>query len=221
MTPPRIEQPALVFVTDCQRLSPDGPAIEDTVRQAVAGGVSIVQLREKALERPELLRLGARIRDAIGIGAMLFVNGDVEAARALEAEGIHIPSYGPTIRDVRRRLGGDIIVSLAAHSVDGARRAADEGADMIQIGTLFASRSHPDGRTLGLDALREACAAVAPLPVIAIGGITADTAGEAIAAGAAGVAVISAIVDAHDPREAAAELRAAIAAVRPATAGGG
>lgn len=220
MTRPEIARPALVFVTDTQRLSPDGPAPEDIARQAVAGGVSIVQLREKTMERPSLLDLGARLRDAIGIGAMLFVNGDIEAARALEADGIHIPSYGPTIRDVRRRLGNDIIVSLAVHSIDGAARAVREGADVIQIGTLFPSRSHAGGRTLGIDALREACAAVAPVPVIAIGGITADNAGEAIAAGAAGVAVISAIQGAHDPRAAAAELRAAIAAGSPTATGG-
>lgn len=220
MTRREITRPALVLVTDAQRLSPDGPALEDIARQAVAGGVTIVQLREKTLERPDLIATGTRLRDAIGIGAMLFVNGDVEAARALNAEGIHIPSYGPTIRDVRRRLGGDIIVSLAVHSIDGAERAAREGADVIQIGTLFPSRSHADGRTLGLDALREACAAVAPVPVIAIGGITAANAGDAIAAGAAGVAVIGAILDAHDPRAAAAEIYTAIAAPRAATTGG-
>lgn len=224
MTRPEIARPALVLVTDTQRLSPDGPAIEDIVRQAVAGGVSIVQLREKAMDWPALLALGTRIRDAIGIEAMLFVNGDIEAARALNADGIHLPSYGQTIRDVRRRLGNDIIVSLAVHSIDGATRAVREGADGIQIGTLFASPSHADGRTLGLDALREACAAVVPVPVIAIGGISAANAGDAIAVGAAGVAVISAILDAHDSRVAAAELRAAIdasaGAPHAATTGG-
>ena len=209
-----------MLVTDTARLSADGPAIEDIVRGAVAGGVSIVQIREKMLARPDLIAAGMRVRDAIGDRAMLFVNSDIEAARALDADGIHIPSYGATIRDVRRRLGRNIIVSLAVHSVDGAVMAAREGADVIQIGTLFASRSHPDGRTLGLDALREACAAVAPaamaspVPVIAIGGIDATNAGDAIAAGAAGVAVISAILGAHGPRAAAGGLREALGAGR-------
>lgn len=209
-----IVRPALVLVTDAARLRSRGRDLAEIVDDAVSGGVSIVQLREKDLQTPDLVALGTRVRDAIGGRAMFFVNGDVEAARALKADGIHIPSYGGTIRDVRRCLGSEILVSLAVHSIEGARRAEAEGADVIQIGTLFASSTHPHGRTLGVDALRDVCAAVSP-PVIAIGGIDETNAADAIAAGAAGVAVISAILDAPDARSAAARLRSTIGAPVP------
>jgi len=95
------------------------------------------------------------------------------------------------------------------HSVAAARQAEDEGADMVIAGTVFASKSHPGGATIGIDGLRAICEAVS-IPVIGIGGITAENAGDVIRAGAKGVAVISAIVDAVDPRAAATALRRAI-----------
>lgn len=209
-----LTRPALVLVTDAQRL-PSHRDLAEIVSAAVDGGVTIVQLREKNIPPPELLALATRVRDAIAGRALFFVNGDLDVARALNADGVHLQSSGTTIRDVRRRLGDKILISLAVHSIDGARRAQEDGADIIQIGTVFPSPTHPDAPTLGLDALRDACAAVAA-PVIAIGGITAANAVGVMDAGAAGVAVISAILDAPDARGAAAALHAALGARLPA-----
>ncbi len=210
----RLTRPALVLVTDAQRLGGHRDIVE-IVSAAVDGGVTIVQLREKHLAPTELLALATRVRDAIAGRALFFVNSDIEVARALDADGIHLPSSGATVRDVRRRLGDKALISLAVHSADGARRAQDDGADIIQIGAVFPSPTHPGAPTLGLDRLHDACAAVT-VPVIAIGGISAANAPGVIAAGAAGVAVISAILDAPDARTAAAALRAALGARLPA-----
>ena len=95
--------------------------------------------------------------------------------------------------------------------MEAALDAEQRGADMLVLGTVFASKSHPGGPTIGLDGVRAVCAAVR-VPVIGIGGITAQNAGEVMSAGAAGVGVISAIFDAPDPQAAASELRAAIRA---------
>ncbi|MBI5288679.1 MAG: thiamine phosphate synthase [Chloroflexi bacterium] len=208
---PTLPFPALVLVTDGARLRWRQPPAEldDIVREAVLGGVNVVQLREKHLSTPDLIALGLRVRDAIAGRALLFVNGDLDAARALAADGIHLPSYGPTIRDVRATLGDGPLVSLAVHSNEQAIAAEHEGADLLQLGTAFETASKPGIRPLGIEGVRAVCASV-KLPVIAIGGVTADNARALLEAGARGVAVMGAIMDAVDPRAATAAIRQAI-----------
>lgn len=208
MVTPELPRPALVLVTDSARLR--DRALEDVVREAVLGGVSVVQLREKAMPHAALVALGARVRDAIAGRALFFVNGDVDAAVALVADGVHVPEDGPAIAGVRARVGGGVLISRAAHSVDAAVRAERDGADIVQLGTTFETASKPGRAAIGVEGVRAVCATVR-VPVIAIGGITAANAGGVLCAGAAGVAVIGAIFDADDPRSAAAALRAAVA----------
>ena len=143
---------------------------------------------------------------AIAGRALLFVNSDVAAAVEIGADGVHFPeslAAGsiPT---------GSLLVSRAAHSIEAAVAAQRAGADLIQLGTVFETRSHPGVPTVGVEGVREVCERAAT-PVIAIGGITAANAAELMRAGAAGVAVIGAIFDADDPRAAAAGLRLALA----------
>ena len=206
----RRAEPALVLVTDAARLrGRAGRPVWDLaaiVSEAVAGGVNVVQLRERELSHHELVALGRRVRDAIAGRALLFVNGDVAAAMEIGADGVHFPEHA--LSD--DAATGALLVSRAVHSVEAAVAAQRAGADLIQLGTVFETRSHPGVPTLGVDGLREACERVA-VPVIAIGGITAANAADVTRAGAAGVAVIGAIFDADDPRAAAAELRAALA----------
>ena len=141
----------------------------------------------------------------------------------LRADAIHLPSNGPTIRAVRAELGDSTLISRAVHGAEEAVRAQDEGADFIVLGTVFETASKPGVRPIGLDAVCEVCARVR-IPVIAIGGIDASNAAAVLRAGAAGIAVIGAVMDAHDPRAAASELRTAIDGVRihePPAAGAG
>lgn len=206
--------PALVLVTDSSRRPPHvdtgGEAwLDDVVREAVLGGVNVVQLREKSLPHGELIALGLHVRDAIAGRALLFVNGDIEAALALGADGVHLPEDGPDIAAVRARAGEALLISRAVHSAGAAARAEASGADIAQFGTVFETASKPGASAAGLDALREVCAAVR-IPVVAIGGIAAGNAASVLHAGAAGIAVIGAIFDASGPRAAAASLREAI-----------
>lgn len=212
---PSLPRPALVLVTDRRRAESTRRALEHVVADAVTGGVDIVQLREKDLATGELITLGTRVRDAIAGRALLFVNGDTDAALALGAEGLHMPSGARDLATARARIGAGMLLSVAAHSLDEARRAAAAGAGVVQLGTAFASASHPGATPLGLDAVRAVCAELA-VPVIAIGGVTAGNAASLIQAGAAGVAVIGAIFDAPDARVAASALRRAIALRAPA-----
>ncbi|MHB8684785.1 MAG: thiamine phosphate synthase [Dehalococcoidia bacterium] len=200
-------------MTDSSRLR--GRTLADVVRAAVEGGVTAVQLRDKTAPHEALLRDGAALREAIGGRALFFVNGDVDVAVALGADGVHLPEDGAPTTDVRARVGDAMLISRAVHSVEAALRAEREGADIVQAGTLFQTASKPGARTLGIDGLRAVCAEVR-IPVIAIGGVTAANAGRAIEAGAAGVAVIGAIFDADDPAAAARALREAVDAAKPA-----
>jgi thiamine-phosphate pyrophosphorylase len=205
--------PALELVTDTTRrpkTETTGEAwIDDIVRDAVLGGVSIVQLREKQLPRGDLIALGLHVRDAIAGRALFFVNGSVDVALTLDADGIHLPEDGPAVGAVRDSVGEKMLISRAVHSIDAAVRAERAGADIVQAGTVFETASKPGAVLIGIDGLRAICEAVS-LPVIAIGGITALTAGEALRAGAKGDAVIGATADAPQPREAAASLRHAV-----------
>lgn len=210
---PSLPRPVLVLVTDAARLR--GRAIEDVVRDAVLGGVNVVQLREKDRAHSLAVTMGARVRDAAAGAALFFVNGDVDAAVVLEADGMHLPEDGAAIADARARLGAGMLLSRAVHSVEAAVLAERDGAEIVQIGTIFETASKPGRAPIGLDGVRAVCAAVR-VPVIAIGGITAANAGAVIRAGAAGVAVIGAILDADDPRSAAAALREAIDAASAA-----
>lgn len=207
---PSLPRPALVLVTDAARLR--GRAIEDVVREAVLGGVNVVQVREKARSHSDTITIGARVRDAVAGTALFFVNGDIAAAFVLGADGAHLPEGGATVADARARLGAGVLISRAVHSVDATVLAERDGADIVQIGTVFETASKPGREPIGLDGVRAVCAAVR-VPVIAIGGITAANAGDVLGAGAAGVAVIGAILDAADPRSAAVALREAIDAV--------
>ncbi len=196
--------PALVLVTDAARLR--GRDLVAIVNGAVAGGVNVVQLRERELPHDDLVALGRRVRDAIAGRALLFVNSDAAAAIEIGADGVHFPEDALP----HDAATGALLVSRAVHSAEAAVAAQRAGADLLQLGTVFDTRSHPGVPTLGVDGVGEVCEMVV-VPVIAIGGITAANAADVVRAGAAGVAVIGAIFDADDPRAAAAELRAALA----------
>jgi thiamine-phosphate pyrophosphorylase len=198
--------PAVVLITDSARLR--GRAMVDVVGDAVEGGVNIVQVREKHLATAELTELAASVRARIGDRALLFVNGDVDAALASGADGVHLPERGMSVVTARARAG-DLLVSRAVHSLQAAMNAQGRGADLVQVGTVFPTASKPEGRVAGLD-LVFTVAARMRIPVIAVGGITPANASTVLSAGAAGVAVIGAIMDAASPRDAAAVLRAAV-----------
>lgn len=209
MTRPHVPAPVLMLVTDASRLR--GRSLESVVRAAIDGGVNVVQLRERALAHDHMTALATRLRAAIGGRALLLVNSDVAAAQASGADGVHLPEGGASIAETRHRAGETMLISRAVHGVDAAVAAERDGADLLVLGTVFASASHPAGTAIGGEGVRAVCARVG-VPVIAIGGITPGNAGAVVRAGAAGIAVIGAIFDAEDPRAAAAGLRAAIAA---------
>ena len=164
----------------------------------------MVQLREKDLPTRELLALAVALRETIGDRASLTINGRADVAFAASADGVHLPADGLPTDGARAALGRSFIIGRSVHRVDEAERAATEDVDYLELGTIFPSRSHPGGPVLGLGVLRSLTSV--SLPILAIGGIDAANAGAVIAAGAGGVAVISTILRAPEPGNAARAL---------------
>lgn len=183
------------------------PRLPEIVAQAVAGGVDIVQWRDKVTPKDELRPQIRTMYEAVG-SALLVVNGPPALARIW---GRHLPDKGGSFRFLQEQLGKRLAFGRSVHSVTRAQAAAEEGAGYVIAGTIFASQSHPDIAPAGLDFLREVCAAVS-IPVLAIGGVTPENTGDCLRAGAAGVAVLSPIMHAADPKAAAQAYRAALGA---------
>ncbi|HXG36802.1 MAG TPA: thiamine phosphate synthase [Dehalococcoidia bacterium] len=205
--PPFLSIPCLVLVTD--RTLCGEAALTEKVAEAVEGGVNVVQLREKDLPDEKLLPLAQALREVTSGKALLIINGPAEIAQAVQADGVHLPEAAPPAQEARRLLAKGSIVGRSAHSVAGARRAQEEGADYVQLGSVFPTRSHPGVPPAGLALIEDAAKAV-DIPIVAVGGITAENIGSVLAAGAKGCAVISAILGSERPRETAQRLRGAI-----------
>lgn len=201
--------PTLCLITDTTLV--DEYRLADLVAEAVAGGVNLVQLREKQLPTRRLLALAVELRERLPLGIPLLVNGRVDVAFAAEADGVHLPADGLPAAAARHILGPHAIIGRSAHSVREVLAARDEGVvDYIEFGMVFPSRSHPGGQAVGPSAIQGACRG--GLPILAVGGITPQNADQVIAAGAHGVAVISALLGQSDVRGAAQALAERVAA---------
>ena len=179
-----------------------------TVRAALAGGADCVQLRKKGLSDRAFFRLAQKLLgETTKAGARLVVNHRVDVAVAVDADGVHLGWRSMSVDEARRLTGEDTLVGVSCHTVEEALDAAEAGASYIFAGPVFDT---PSKRGLvspiGIEGLRRIRAGVS-MPVIAIGGVTAENAHSLIEAGAFGVAVIRAVMDAPDPAEATTELR--------------
>jgi thiamine-phosphate pyrophosphorylase len=200
----------LMLVTDPAMTGTRG--LIATVLAGVAGGATIVQLRDKGADDATLVAAARALRAELApLGVPLIVNDRVAVAAEAGADGVHIGQDDGDPAAARALLGPDALIGL---SVTRAAEIAtvDAGVvDYVGLGPVFATATKPDAApALGLAGAR-AIAARLPAPWIAIGGIDATNAADVIAAGAAGIAVVSAICAADDPAEAAAGLRRAIA----------
>jgi len=203
----RLRLPSLCLISD-RKLCGD-KSLEEVISQAIDGGANVVQLREKDLPAADLFTLGVRLRELTKNRALLLINDRVDVAQACGADGVQLPESGLPTSVARWVLGRHALVGRSVHSVEAARQAETDGADMVIVGPVFETSSKPEAPPVGTALVKEIAESVA-LPVIAIGGIKPENAGEVIRAGAAGVAVISAVCGAGDPRAAAEALSQAM-----------
>ncbi len=195
----------LYLITD-RRLANAGDLLS-AVERALCGGVRAVQLREKDLGGRELLELARNMRALTARhGAKLLINDRVDIALAADADGVHLGAGSIPPEDARRLLGPDKLVGCSVHGPEQLEAAETGGADFVVFGPVYYTSSKAAfGPPLGVDALRRACAS-ARIPVFALGGIGAGNIDEAVAAGADGIALISAVLAADDPENAASEI---------------
>ncbi len=202
---------ALYLITD-RRQVPDGD-LPRAVARALEGGVRAVQLREKDLPAGELFDLARELRALTRrFAARLLINERIDVALAVEADGVHLGGGSLPVAAVRHLLGPDRLIGVSTHAPPEVPAARTAGADFVTFGPVyFTPAKAAYGNPVGLEALRRACAA-APLPVFALGGVKAENLPATLAAGAAGIACISAILGAADPAVAAADLLSALKA---------
>lgn len=181
----------LYAVTD--RAWTGGQPLARQVEAALQNGATCLQLREKALD-PAAFREEARQMAALcrRYGVPLIINDNVEVALACGAAGVHLGQQDMPIAQARRMAGPDLILGASAHTVQEALEAQAAGADYLGVGAVFSTSTKADASPLSLTTLREICAAVS-IPVVAIGGITAQRLPQLAGSGIAGAAVISAV----------------------------
>jgi thiamine-phosphate pyrophosphorylase len=176
------------------------------VREAIAGGVDAVQLRDKASSDREMLRIARDLRRwTRECDALLFVNDRPDLARAAHADGVHLGQEDFPVKEARRIVGPDALIGLSTHTIEQARGAAAEGADYIGVGPVFPSRTKQFTELAGLEFV-EAVAREIRLPSFCIGGIEPGNIAQVAHMGAKRFAVGAAISQASDPREIAREL---------------
>lgn len=192
-----------------------GRSTVDIVRAAVAGGATCVQLREKECSTRQFVAEARAVRTLLaGTGVPLIINDRIDVALAVEADGVHLGQTDMLLADARRLVGSAMLIGVSAECVEDAVRAQAEGADYVGISPVFSTPTKTDtAPALGLDGVALIRAAVT-LPLVGIGGLGPGNAAKVIQAGCDGVAVVSAIVSAPDPQQAAAELKAIIRAAK-------
>ena len=210
MSAARIRDLSLYLVADVD--SAAGKDLVRIVKEAVSGGVTAVQLRAKSLDTSAFLELAVRIGKALrGKSVPLIINDRVDIAVAGRAAGVHLGQGDMAPDKARKVLGSKKIVGISVNTLEEALAAERLGADYVGLGPIFPTATKETGLPIiGPEGVRKVREAVT-IPVVAIGGVNAANAAEIMQAGASGIAVVSAILGAADPRRAAADLKDAIA----------
>ena len=198
----------LYAVTDRRWLG--GRRLADQVEEALKGGVTFVQLREKDLDEERFLEEAREIKELCGrYGVPFVINDNVDIAQAVDADGVHVGQSDMEAGDVRARLGQDKIIGVSAQTVEQALLAESRGADYLGVGAVFATGSKADASEVDHETVKAICQAV-HIPVIAIGGITRENVGALAGTGVCGAAVISAIFAQEDVEEGTRKLKEAV-----------
>ncbi|MBV9109742.1 MAG: thiamine phosphate synthase [Gemmatimonadetes bacterium] len=207
--PPLRDRLSLIVITDPS--CGEGRTILEVVRAALRGGAPSIQLRGKEMavrEQVELAR--ALLAETRAAGALLWVNDRLDVALAAGADGAHLGQDDLPVEAARRISPPGFLLGISAETPELALAAESGGADYVGTGPVYETGSKADaGSAIGLGRIAEVAAAVR-IPVVGIGGIAAANAGEVVRAGAAGVAVISAVMRAPDPEQAVRDLLRAV-----------
>lgn len=177
------------------------------VEEALKGGATLIQLREKNMPQEEFLK-EAREMAALchRYGTALIINDNVEVALKSGADGVHVGMEDLPVKEIRKQVPGDFIIGATAKTTEQAQRAEKEGADYLGVGAVFPSPTKKNAIRITTEELKKICSSVR-IPAVAIGGITSENAGTLVGGGMAGMALVSAVFGASDIERETAKLK--------------
>lgn len=201
----------LYAITDRSWLN--GRTMAQVVEEAILGGVTMIQYREKSLQGQELLEEAVTVQKVCGrYGIPFIINDDPYLAKDINADGVHLGQGDMPINEARKLLGPDKIIGITAKTVEQALAAERDGASYLGSGAMFGSSTKTDAKKMTVDELRSITGSVS-IPVVAIGGITADNVSTLDKTGIAGVAVVSAVFAGENIKEDTKKLRSIVASL--------
>ena len=196
---------SLYLVTDRSLMTTD--TLSEAVEQAILGGCTMVQLREKNISSLDFFKLATEIKAVMdSFGVPLIINDRIDIALAVHAAGVHIGQSDIPAVIVREIIGDDMLMGVSASSVSEAIQAQKDGADYLGVGAMFPTGTKTDAAIVSIKELQNIRQSVA-LPIVAIGGINKENAGLFHDMGIDGLAVVSAIIAQPNIRQAASELK--------------
>ena len=182
-------------------------SLYEQVKSAIDGGITFVQLREKNISEEKIINEALKIKELCRSHNIPFIiNDNVELARKINADGVHVGQNDMKASEVRTVIGNDKILGVSVQTVKQAKLAQLQGADYLGVGAVFPTSSKADADSVTFETLKEICESVS-IPVVAIGGINSDNVLRLAKSGISGVAVISAIFAAEDIKKATKELK--------------
>lgn len=194
---------SLYLVTD---KSDDVEKFLNTIEEAIKGGVTVVQIREKTAETLDFYNLALKVKEiTTKYNVPLIINDRVDVALAIDAEGVHVGQSDMPCDVTRKLIGEDKILGVSAATIDEAKKAEKDGADYIGTGAVFPTATKDDAPSITKQDLKDVVDSIS-IPVVAIGGITLGNASQLKDTGIAGLSVVSAIMSAENPKKASQDL---------------
>ena len=178
----------------------------NTIEEAIQGGVSVVQIREKTADTLDFYNLALKVKEiTTKYNVPLIINDRVDIALAIDADGVHVGQSDMPCDVTRKLIGPDKILGISAATVDEAKKAESDGADYIGSGAVFPTATKDDAESVTKEELKNIVESI-NIPVVAIGGINLENAHELIDTGIAGLSVVSAIMSSDNPKKSSEEL---------------
>lgn len=194
---------SLYLVTDN---SADEKKFLNTIEEAILGGTTVVQLREKTADTLDFYRLALKVKDITSkYDVPLIINDRVDIALAIDADGVHVGQSDMPCDVARKLIGEDKILGVSANTLEEAKKAQSDSADYIGTGAVFPTSTKDDAESVSKEELIEIVKSI-DIPVVAIGGISIDNAHELKDTGIAGLSVVSAIMSSDNPKKSSQEL---------------
>ena len=194
---------SLYLVTD---KSDDVEKFLNTIEEAIKGGTTVVQIREKTADTLDFYNLALKVKEITEkYNVPLIINDRVDIALAIDADGVHVGQSDMPCDITRKLIGDDKILGVSAATVKEAKKAEKDGADYIGSGAVFPTQTKADASSVSKEQLKEIVDSI-DIPVVAIGGITLDNANQLKDTGISGLSVVSAIMSSDNPKKSSQEL---------------